>query len=237
VAAVVLAVAALALAGCGGGGSEDADAASADDTAGETTTAPPETAAPTTAPPTTAPPTSVPTTVPPTTAAPTTAPPTTAAPAPVAAGAALCIGDSVMLGAGPEHANTLALCGTVDATVSRQMSEGAAAVAAHAPYPDTVVVHLGSNGTVDPADVDAVARELQGVPRVVLATVQLNGGRSWEGQANAEIAAAAGRYPNVGLADWKAASDGHPEYFGSDGIHLTTGGAQAYAATLAAAAA
>ena len=66
-------------------------------------------------------------------------------------------------------------------------------------------------------------------------TVQLNGTRSWEGQANGEIRAAADRYPNAAIADWKAASDGHPEYTREDGIHLAPAGAGAYAAAITAA--
>ena len=82
---------------------------------------------------------------------------------------------------------------------------------------------------------DALLGELRDVPEVVLVTVQLRGGRSWEGQANGEITAARSRWPNVRVADWKAASDPHPEYTGEDGIHLSSSGAQAYAATIAAA--
>jgi hypothetical protein len=174
------------------------------------------------------------------TSAPPPSPPTTAAPAPApvpaaAVGSALCIGDSVMLGASPQYLNTLSMCGTVDAELSRQFSGAPAAVAAHAPYPAAVVVHLGNNGTVDRADVDAVMAHLTDVPRVVFVTVQLSGTRPWEGQANGEIRAIAGRYPNVVVADWKAASDGHPDFTRSDGIHMSPAGAVVYAATIAAA--
>jgi hypothetical protein len=173
---------------------------------------------------------------PPTTAAvPASSPATSPArPAPTA-GAALCIGDSVMLGASPQYLNTLSMCGTVDAEQSRQFSGAPAAVAAHAPYPAAVVVHLGNNGTVDRDDVDAAMAHLAGVPRVVFVTVQLSGTRPWEGQANGEIRATAERYPNVVVADWKAASDGHPDFTRSDGIHMSPAGAGAYAATIAAA--
>jgi hypothetical protein len=194
-----------------------------------TTTSPPTT---TTAPPTTTS-SSTTTTVPPSTT--TTTPTTAPAPTPAAAGGALCIGDSVMLGASPTYTGTLTMCGTVDAAVSRQMSDGPAIVRSHAPYPGTVIIHLGTNGTVNGADVDEMMRALEGVPTVVLTTVQLNGGRSWQGQANGEIRAAAGRWPNARLADWEAASAGHPEYFHGDGIHLSAAGAHAYADTLASA--
>jgi creatinine amidohydrolase len=111
------------------------------------------------------------------------------------------------------------------------MSDGPAVVRSHAPYPSTVIIHLGTNGTVNGADVDAMMQALDGVPTVVLTTVQLNGGRSWQGQANGEIRAAAGRWPNARLADWEVASAGHPEYFSGDGIHLSAAGAEAVMAS------
>ena len=126
----------------------------------------------------------------------------------------------------------LSACGAVDATVSRQASEGVAAVQAHAPYPGAVVIHLGTNGTVNPGDLDAMLGALQSVPTVVLVTVQLNGLRSWEDQANGAVVAAADRWPNARLADWKAASNGHPEYFREDGYHPSLEGAQAYATVI-----
>ena len=106
-------------------------------------------------------------------------------------------------------------------------------LAGHAPFPSTVVIHLGTNGTVAAADMDGMLSSLQGVDRVVLVTVQHNGNRSWEGQANGEITAAAARWPNARVADWKGYSDGHPEWFAGDGIHLSSGGAQAYADVIA----
>ena len=180
----------------------------------------------TAAPPSTPPPT------PPTTAAPPPAPaPAPATPVPTGVNA-LCIGDSVMLGVSNDF-GTLPLCATVDATVSRQVSEGPAALQAHAPFPSTVIIHLGTNGTANPADLDAMLSALKDVHRVVLVTAQLNGTRSWEGQVNDEIRAAAQRWPNVRIADWKAASDGHPEYFREDLFHPTVEGALVYVAVLA----
>jgi hypothetical protein len=237
VAALVAAVLAVAVAAGvtvaddGGPADDVAATAAASTTTHEPTTTVPSTRSttsttvPTTS--TTAPPSPTPTT-----AAPAVAPPS---PSPPPTGGALCIGDSVMLGASPQFLNTLSMCATVDAEQSRQFSSAPAAVAAHAPFPAAVVVHLGNNGTVDRDDIDAVMAQLAGVPRVVFVTVQLNGTRSWEGQANGEIRAAADRYPNVAIADWKAASDGHRDYAREDGIHMSPAGAGAYAATIAAA--
>lgn len=172
----------------------------------------------------------------------TTPPPppttTTTTPAPVPA---LCIGDSVMLGAGPPYQNTLAMCGVVDAAENRQLSAGADVAAAHAgavPLPPTVVVGLGTNGPTSAAEIDALLAVLAGVPRVVLVTVQLGHTRDWQDGVNAELRAAPDRHPGrVVIADWEAASNGHPEWFAGDGVHISANpaGAQAYAAVIAAA--
>jgi len=240
-AAVVLA-GAIAISGGPWGNDPEVDASAISDVKATTTTTKPKATT------TTAKPKPTTTTAKPTT---TTAPPATSASVPppdlsqaqpttppaasqdVSDTGALCVGDSIMLGASSQYYGTLTMCGTVDAKVGRQMSEGVSVVASHAPYPSTVIVHLGTNGSV--AGLDTILNYLGGVPRVVLVTVQLNGTRSWEGPDNSAIRAAAASRGNVILADWYAASSGHPEYFISDRIHLTSTGAQAYAATIAAA--
>jgi len=201
-----------------------------------TTTVPPPT---TTAPP---PPTEPPPTAPP--APPPTEPIAEAAPPPPAPGpataadvsgaGAYCLGDSVMLGASSAYFGTITMCGEVDAVVGRQASAGAGILQAHGAFPDTVVIHLGTNGPTSAGELDGMLGTVAAVPRVVLVNVQLNGSRDWESSVNGELAAAAGRWANVRLADWYGASIGHVGYF-RDGIHLTAAGAEAYAAAIAAA--
>jgi hypothetical protein len=193
-----------------------------------TTTSPPP---PPTAPPAPPPPTDPPA-PPPEPAASIVGATAPAGAAGVAGTGAYCLGDSVMLGASSTYYGTLAMCGEVDAEVGRQASAGAAILQAHGAFPGTVVVHLGTNGPTSAGELDAMLGAVAGVPRVVLVNVQLNGSRTWEGSVNGEIAAAAGRWPDVRLADWHGASAGHPDWF-SDGIHLTAAGAEAYAATIA----
>lgn len=184
------------------------------------------------------PPTEPPSTEPP--AAPPTEPAAEAAPAPasatvdVASPGAYCLGDSVMLGASSAYFGTLTMCGEVDAEVGRQASAGAGILQAHGAFPDAVVIHLGTNGATSADELDAMLQVVTAVPRVVLVNVQLNGTRSWEASVNAEVAAAAGRWPSVRLADWYGASTGHADWF-RDGLHLTAAGAEAYAGTIAAA--
>lgn len=52
--------------------------------------------------------------------------------------------------------------------------------------------------------------------------------RSWNDSNNQAISTVVPDYSNAVIADWKSASEGHPEYFVSDGIHLTAAGARAY---------
>jgi hypothetical protein len=192
--------------------------------------------------------TAAPTTVPPTTVPPTTVPPTTVPPSPppapevkpaavapaAASGGAYCIGDSVMVGAGPRLFDTLSMCSVVDAIESRQMRNGSGAAAAGAASgAPVVVVHLGTNGPVTAAHVEGVLGPLSNVPRVVLVTIQTSGTRAHQGPVNAELRVAAARHGNVRIADFEAASTGRADYFGTDGIHLSRAGAVAFAQVIA----
>ena len=157
--------------------------------------------------------------------------------------AALCIGDSVLLGAGPPFQNTLSMCAVVDAVESRQYHEADDLAtwyraAAGGTLPHTVVVALGNNGYTTAGEIDAMLAALAGVPRVVLVTVQLQHSRAWQDPVNAEIRAAAARHPSqVVVADWEAATVGRPDLFAGDGVHISSNpaGALVYAATIAAA--
>lgn len=159
----------------------------------------------------------------------TTGPSSTARPA--AQTGVLCIGDSIMFSVSPF--GTLSACGTVDAADDRRMAEAREALRSHAPYPDTVVIHLGSDAPFEREELDAMLGELRSVPTVVLVTVQLNQSQPWEGAVNAEILAARDRFPNVRVADWVMATGGHPNYFSGTGGHLSQFGAEAYGALIA----
>jgi hypothetical protein len=177
-----------------------------------------------------------------TTIPPPPSPPPPPPPTPQPAGA-LCIGDSVLLGAGPIFGNTLSMCAVVDATENRQYHEADDVAALHylaggGVLPHTVVVALGNNGYTTAGELESLLAVLVGVPRVVLVTVQLQNAREWQGAVNAEIRAAAARHPSqVVVADWETATAGHPELFAPDGIHISSNpaGAAAFAATIAAA--
>jgi peptidoglycan/LPS O-acetylase OafA/YrhL len=175
-----------------------------------------------------------------TTAPATTTPASTAAPATVATTAApvkpigtIAIGDSVMLGAAPQLKAMLGNDSYIDAHVGRQFREATGMIdslAASGQLGNTVIVHLGNNGTVDADTVDAVLDRLGNVPKVLVVNVRVD--RDWQDSVDAILAARVPAHKNAALVDWYAASDGHPEYFYDDQTHLRPAGAQAYAAMI-----
>jgi peptidoglycan/LPS O-acetylase OafA/YrhL len=160
--------------------------------------------------------------------APTTPPPP-AGPPPGSVKVA-AIGDSVMLGAaGPLQAR-LGDSGYIDAKVGRQYAQGvdvAREMREQGRLGEAVIVHLGTNGPPRDRDVDALMGQLTAVPHVLFVTVRMP--RNWEAATNNTLRASAARYPTITIVDWHGYSDGHPEWFQSDGVHLRPPGAQAYA--------
>jgi peptidoglycan/LPS O-acetylase OafA/YrhL len=170
------------------------------------------------------------TTAPATTVPPTTVPGPTHVPATVTA-----FGDSVMLGASSDLKGAIdTMFGgditRVDAAESRQFSAGVDVIQwyhDHGLLGQDVIVQLGTNGEVNPADFNRMMALLSGAQRVVIINAHVD--RPWEAQVNDELAAGVKQYPNAVLLDWHGYGGAHPEFFYNDGIHLRPEGAQAYA--------
>lgn len=139
------------------------------------------------------------------------------------------IGDSVMLGARTILKESIP--GTkVDAAVSRFPGAFVGRLkkyVARDRLADVVVVHPGTNGVLPEDMMRDILDVVKDTPRVVV--VNTNMPRSWRAPNNKVIGTVVPDYPNAVLADWYAASKDHPDYFVSDGIHLTGKGARAYA--------
>ena len=139
------------------------------------------------------------------------------------------IGDSVMLGARSVVKDVIP--GTrVDAAVSRYpgafIGKLKRYVADNRLAP-IVVLHPGTNGVLPESMMREMLDILVDSPRVVV--VNTNMPRTWREPNNNVMADVVPEYPNAVLADWRAASLDKPEYFASDGIHLTEKGVKAYA--------
>jgi hypothetical protein len=89
-----------------------------------------------------------------------------------------------------------------------------------------VIFDIGVNGQLKEIFLTRIFDALEKVDRVVIINASVP--RVWQDPNNELIAVVAARYPNVRIADWALASDGHPEYFISDGVHLSPAGVKAY---------
>jgi peptidoglycan/LPS O-acetylase OafA/YrhL len=152
-------------------------------------------------------------------------------------GSSTAWGDSVLLGA--SWALKAAIPGVVvNAAVGRQadaLAAGVSELRAAGLLGQTVIIHVGDNGLFRRGSLDDALTVLADRKRVVIVTIAVP--RRWEEPTNNLLRSVATAHPkNVVIADWHAAAQGHPEYFVSDGVHLTIAGALRFAATIAAAA-
>ena len=141
-------------------------------------------------------------------------------------------GDSVILGI----RNTLAErfpVALVNARVGRQADE-LLEVILHdkANAPDgPVVLNLGNNNALQESQVVAIFEALKNSPKVIVVDTAVP--RPWREGNNALISQIAARYSNISLVHWSTISDGHPEYFAPDGVHLVTTGVDVYVEEIA----
>lgn len=136
----------------------------------------------------------------------------------------LVVGDSVTVAAG----RYLGGAGfNVDAVACRMWVHGLEVLSARR-LPDLVVVALGSNGDTTPEDLQRALELVGPFGRLVLVLPKaLGGAPDRDGKLMRAFAEA---YPDqVGTLDWPAYSAGKRGWFASDGLHLTTPGAQGFA--------
>jgi lysophospholipase L1-like esterase len=122
----------------------------------------------------------------------------------------------------------------VDAAESRQYTAGVDEVQAlkdQGLLGDRVVVHLGTNGEIDPAQFERLMGILAGAKRVVIVNVKAP--RPWEAPDNDTLANEVKKYKNTVLVDWNKIGNDNPGWFYNDGIHLNPAGRLAYAELVA----
>jgi len=139
------------------------------------------------------------------------------------------MGDSVMLGARKSLQGAIPGI-TIDAAVARYPGAFIGPLKRYQAankLGSTVIVHPGTNGVLPESMLREMLDILKPHARVVLVNDSMP--RTWRNPNNRVIADVAKDYPNVVLVDWFAASQGHPEYFVSDGVHLTSKGGATYA--------
>jgi peptidoglycan/LPS O-acetylase OafA/YrhL len=164
-----------------------------------------------------------PSSIPSETAAPpvTTIPETTTTPAPPPPPPPVALGESVMLGA----KDNLEIGGFyVDAIKSRQGEDMAAlveAMRANGQLGQTVVIQIGTNGSVSQETFARIMAQLppELTPQVVFLTIHVP--KRWNDGNNALIRALPTIYPNVTVLDWDEAAK--TIHICSDGIHIACG--------------
>jgi peptidoglycan/LPS O-acetylase OafA/YrhL len=90
----------------------------------------------------------------------------------------------------------------------------------------TVVMDLGNNDLLIDETVRAIFELLKESPKIVVVNTAVP--RPYRDANNELVAKLAAQYANVRVVDWNAISDGHPEYFAPDGVHLVPIGVSAY---------
>ena len=135
-------------------------------------------------------------------------------------------GDSVILGIRFELDSRQPI-GLINARVGRQAGELMEVIAHDKTNMSsaTIVLNLGNNNKLTEEQVAAIFEEIKDQPRIVVVNTAVP--RGWRDENNALIAQYASIY-GAFLVDWASISNGHPEYFAPDGVHLVPAGVRAY---------
>ena len=136
-------------------------------------------------------------------------------------------GDSVILGI-RTSLNEVAPVSLINARIGRQAPElldvmkRDIAQAGDSP----VILNLGNNGLLQ----EEVVREIFELVKSQSSIIVVNTAvpRPWRDSNNSLLSQVASRYSNVRVIDWNSISEGRPEYFAPDGVHLVPAGVEAY---------
>ena len=140
-------------------------------------------------------------------------------------------GDSVILGIrsvlGEKHPISL-----INARIGRQAPELLDVMVHDKPQVagSTVVFDLGNNNVLTREQVVAIFEVVKDQPKIIVVNTAVP--RPWREGNNALLADVARNYPHVTIVDWNSISQGHPEYFAPDGVHLVPTGVAVYVAEI-----
>lgn len=90
----------------------------------------------------------------------------------------------------------------------------------------TVVMDLGNNDLLTEDTVRAIFELVKESSKVVVVNTAVP--RPYRDANNELLTEIAAQYSNVKVVDWNSISDGHPEYFAPDSVHLVPTGVSAY---------
>ncbi|RZT21590.1 acyltransferase family protein [Fictibacillus sp. BK138] len=139
------------------------------------------------------------------------------------------IGDSVMIDVTPHLEEAFAKV-EVDAKIGRQFREAEDIVKQkkhNGSLGEIVVIELGANGPLSDKKLADLVNVIGNERDIYFITTRVP--KPWQREINDTIKNVAGEFQNAKVVDWFSVSESHPEYIGSDGVHLTLTGAKAYA--------
>ena len=140
----------------------------------------------------------------------------------------LMIGDSVSIGL-TDVFHQAYTGGLIDACGNRQISMGQQVYDYYRDRGEVgtnVIIALGTNGSFTADQLEAFLADIGSERTVWLVANRVPS--SWHRTTNQTIRDAAASHSNVHVIDWEAYSEGHDEWVGEDGIHLTYEGRVAY---------
>jgi peptidoglycan/LPS O-acetylase OafA/YrhL len=142
----------------------------------------------------------------------------------------VAIGDSVMLGGAGRLKERFGSTAYVDAKKNRQYREAAGIVLdlrEKNRLAPNLIVHLGNNGPVKSEDIKNLLAAAKGVEHILFVTVRVT--KPWQDSVNAALKDADKNHKDVQIVNWYRVSEGHRDWFYSDGTHMNGTGADNYA--------
>ena len=136
-------------------------------------------------------------------------------------------GDSVILGIRSvlEQNRPISL---VNARIGRQAPELLEVLIQDQPQASEspIIFNLGNNNALSREQVEEIFEAVKSQPQIIVVNTAVP--RPWRDGNNQIINEVAARYPQADVVDWNAISNGRPEYFAPDGVHLVPAGVNAY---------
>jgi len=140
-------------------------------------------------------------------------------------------GDSVILGIRYELGDKRTI-GLINARVGRQAPE-LLEVIRHDKISvgnSPIIFNLGNNNALTRTQVSDIFAEVQNQSQIIVVNTAVP--RPWRDANNSLISEFAAQNWRVRVVDWAAISNGHPEYFAPDGVHLKPAGIRVYVAAI-----
>jgi len=140
-------------------------------------------------------------------------------------------GDSIILGIRDKLQSHFPI-ELINARVGRQIGELIQVVTTDRPglEQSKVIFDIGNNNHLTESDVRTLFELLKNQPEMIVVDSAVP--RVWRDDNNRIIRLVLADYPQARLIDWATISQGHPEYFAPDGVHLSDVGGDVYVSAI-----